>query len=94
MSPDEPRSADARAARHLMARLAAVAVQGEQLQALCDELQPLLHQLRGQPQLEPAAQMLAGTLDAVAGVARDIACVTEALGRGLQTTGRTQERKG
>ena len=84
MALDEPRNADAQGVRQLVARLAVVAVQGEHLQALCDELEPLLRLLRREPQLEPAAQILAGTLEAVAGVASDIARITDTLGRTLQ----------
>jgi ABC-type transporter Mla subunit MlaD len=89
MPPAEGRGADSQVVRHMVTRLAVVAVQGEQLQALCDELEPLLHQLRREPQLEPAADILARTLEAVAGVAGDIARVTEALGQGLQQAGRS-----
>jgi hypothetical protein len=86
MAPSERRSADAQAVRHLVTRLAVVAVQGEQLKALCEELEPLLCQLRREPQFAPAARIFAGTLETVAGVARDIADVTEAIGRSLQQT--------
>ena len=84
MAPDESRNADAHAVRQLVARLAVVAVQGEQLQALCDEMEPLLHVLRREPQLAPHAEILAGAMKAVAAVASDIAHVTDTLGRSLQ----------
>ena len=93
MPADEGRNADPQVVRHLVTRLAVVAVQGEQLQALCDELQPLLCQLRREPHFEPAAQVLAGTLEAVAGIANDIAAITEALGRGLQAPKRPNGAK-
>ena len=72
------------AVRELVSHLAVVAVQGEQLQALCDELEPLLRVLRREPQFAAAAEILAGSMEAVGGVARDIAHITEALGRCLQ----------
>jgi ABC-type transporter Mla subunit MlaD len=86
MAPDEGRNPDAHVVRQLVSRLAVVAVQGEQLQALCDELEPLLRLLRREPQLAPAAEILAGAMKAVAGVAADIAHVTDTLGRSLQRT--------
>lgn len=92
MSADERWPSDPHVARQLMARLAVLAVQGEQLQALCDELEPLLRELRREPRFEPAAAVLAGTLQAVAGMARDIAGVTETLGRGLQPLQRRAPR--
>jgi hypothetical protein len=84
MAPDERRNADAHVMRDLVSRLAVVAVQGEQLQALCDEMEPLLRVLRREPRLAPDAEILAGAMEAVAAVASDIARVTDTLGQSLQ----------
>lgn len=72
------------AARRLVSRLALVAVQGEQLQAMCDELRPMVQRIGEDPALLRSAELLACALEAVSGVARDIATVTDALGAGLQ----------
>ncbi|NRF67736.1 hypothetical protein HLB44_12135 [Aquincola sp. S2] len=77
---------EAQVMRRIVARLAIVAVQGEQLQMMCDELEPLLRLLRQEPRLQPTAALLEATVETVSGVARDIAVVTETLGSGLQPT--------
>lgn len=75
--------------RHqLVSRLAVVAVQGEQLQALCDELQPVLAALARHPELHSTATGLAAVLTKVNGVARDIAVTTDLLGRQVEEAAR------
>jgi len=78
------RAEGTRATRRLVTRLAAVAVQGEHLQALCEELRPLVQRMQADPLLQPSAALLTSALESVGDVARDIALVTEALGAGLQ----------
>jgi hypothetical protein len=87
--PAQPSGADdgTRAARQLVSRLAVVAVQGEQLRALCGELEAVLDQVRRDPRLQAPAATLAAVLAEVSGVARDIELVTETLGEGLQRRG-------
>lgn len=85
--PDGAPARDPRAARQMVARLALVAVQGEQLQMLCSELETVLALVRCDPRLQAPAATLAAVLAEVSGVARDIAVVTETLGHGLQQPG-------
>jgi hypothetical protein len=75
--------ADAHATQRLVSRLAVIAVQGEQLQALCDELAPLVATIAHHPQLQPSAAALAAVLAEVTRVAQDIALSTEMLGSRL-----------
>ena len=79
--------AGVQAGQRLVSRLAVIAVQGEQLQALCDELAPLVTTIAHHPQLQPSAAALAAVLAEVARVAQDIALSTEMLGNRLQTSG-------
>ena len=75
------------ASQRLVSRLAVIAVQGEQLQQLCDELAPLVATIAHHPQLQPSAAALAAVLAEVARVAQDIALSTEMLGNRLQASG-------
>ena len=78
--------ASVQAAQRLVSRLAVIAVQDEQLQALCDELAPLVAAIALHPQLQPAAAALAAVLAEVTRVAQDIALSTEVLGSRLQVS--------
>jgi hypothetical protein len=75
---------DVQAARRLVSRLAVVAVQGEQLQALCDELEPVVAAIGHHPHLRSTAAGLTAVLAEVTSIARDIALMTEALGHHVQ----------
>lgn len=74
------------ASQRLVSRLAVIAVQGEQLQQLCDELAPLVATIAHHPQLQPSAAALAAVLAEVTRVAQDIALSTEMLGNRLQAS--------
>ena len=73
--------------RSLVSKLALVMVQGEQLQHLCSEMDPVLSRIRQDPQLAHNAEMLASALQAAVSVAEAIVVVAEVLAKGLQPPG-------
>lgn len=73
-----------RAVQQMAAGLAVVAVQGERLQSLCDDLRPALAQMHADPLLRPAGALLAEALVALTDIASDIAAVTDRLAAGLE----------
>ncbi|NRF71667.1 hypothetical protein HLB44_32230 [Aquincola sp. S2] len=73
-----------RAVQQMVAGLAAVAVQGERLQSLCDDLRPALVQMHADPLLRPAGALLSEALVAIADIASDIAAITDALAAGME----------